>query len=298
MSGSLPDWDLFQSLHAVLETGSLSAAARARGLTQPTLGRHVEALETRLGAPLFVRSPRGLQPTELAVELRPHLADMAAQAAAAMRDASVAAEGVSGPIRITASEMFGAEVLPPMLTGFRERHSGAVIELTLSNDTQDLLRREADIAVRMVAPSQSALVARKVGEVPLGFFATSDYVARYGAPDSLDAVFQHPVVGIDSDRRVRQVQSLQGMQVAITRESFAFRSDSDLAQLAAVRAGFGVGVVQAPLGARYGLVRLLPEFEILRLGVWIVMHENLRASRRIRLMFDHLVEGVSAYLKT
>jgi len=295
MSKDLPGWDLFQSLHSVLETGSLSAAARARGLTQPTLGRHIEALEARLGAPLFVRSPRGLQPTDLALELKPHLADMASQAAAAMRDASGLADAMSGPIRVTASEVIGAEVLPPILAAFRERNPAAVIELTLSNETQDLLRREADIAVRMVAPTQTALVARKLGEVPLGFFAAESYLALHGEPKTLEAVFEHPVIGVDSDRRLRQIQNLQ---VSVTRENFAFRSDSDLAQLAAARAGFGIGVTQVPLGGRYGLRRVLPDFEVVRLGVWIVMHENLRASRRMRLMFHHLVEGVGAYLKS
>src|SRR5437879_2551624 len=176
------DWDLFQSLHAVLEAGTLSAAAKLRGLTQPTLGRHIETLEQRLGSPLFLRSPRGLQPTDLAMELKPHLHDMAAAASAAVRDASGAADSLMGSIRITASEIVGAEVLPPMLTSFRELHPGVVIELMLSNINDDLSRREADIAVRMTPPSQSSLVAKKVGEVTLGFYATAEYLERHGTP--------------------------------------------------------------------------------------------------------------------
>src|SRR4051794_16160700 len=115
------DWDLFQSLHAVLEAGTLSAAAKLRGLTQPTLVRHIESLEKRLGSPLFLRSPRGLQPTDLALELKPHLHDRPAAAGAAVRDASGAADSLMGSIRITASEIIGAEVLPPILTDFREK---------------------------------------------------------------------------------------------------------------------------------------------------------------------------------
>ena len=289
------DWDLFQSLHAVLEAGTLSAAARLRGLTQPTLGRHIEALEHRLGSPLFLRSPRGLQPTDLALELKPHLHDMAAAASAAVRDASGAADSLMGSIRITASEIVGAEVLPPILTDFHERHRGAVIELRLSNVVDDLSRREADIAVRMSPPTQSALVAKKVGEVDLGFYAAPAYIARHGAPLSFDDLESHPVIGFDSE--AYNVRDIPGLNIKVSRETFTFRTDSDLAQLAAISAGFGVGVTQPGIARRRGLVRVMSNVVVFRLGVWIVMHENLRGSLRMRAMFDHLVEGVSAYVK-
>ena len=289
------DWDLFQSLHAVLEAGTLSAAARLRGLTQPTLGRHIETLEQRLGAPLFLRSPRGLQPTDLARELKPHLHDMAAAASAAVRDASGAADSLGGSIRITASEIVGAEVLPPMLTSFRERHPGVVIELMLSNINEDLSRREADIAVRMTPPTQSALVARKVGEVSLGFYATAGYLERHGTPRLLEDFKDHAMIGFDSPGR--GIRDVPGLNMPVSRETFTFRSDSDLAQLAATRAGFGIGVCQDGLADRFGLTRVLPDFVLFRLGCWVVMHENLRGNRRMRLMFDHLVEGLSAYVR-
>jgi len=289
------DWDLFQSLHAVLEAGTLSAAARLRGLTQPTLGRHIETLEQRLGSPLFLRSPRGLQPTDLALELKPHLHDMAAAASAAVRDASGAADSLVGSIRITASELVGAEVLPPMLTSFREAHPGIVIELMMSNVLDDLSRREADIAVRMAPPTQSALVAKKVGEVELGFFASAKYLARHGAPESLAEFEDHIIIGFDGP--MRSIRDLAGINIPVSRETFHFRSDSDLAQLAMVRADYGIGVCQPTIARRHGLVRVIPNFSLFTLGVWIVMHENLRASRRMRLMFDHLVDGVTTYIK-
>ena len=289
------DWDLFQSLHAVLEAGTLSAAAKLRGLTQPTLGRHIETLEQRRGSPLFLRSPRGLQPTDLAMELKPHLHDMAAAASAAVRDASGAADSLMGSIRITASEIVGAEVLPPMLTSFRELHPGVVIELMLSNINDDLSRREADIAVRMSPPSQSSLVAKKVGEITLGFYATAEYLERHGTPQILDDFEDHAMIGFDSP--ARGIRDLPGLNMPVNRETFTFRSDSDLAQLAATRAGFGIGVCQDGLARRHGLTRVLPDFNLFTLGVWIVMHENLRGSRRMRLMFDHLVEGVTAYVR-
>ncbi len=289
------DWDLFQSLHAVLEAGTLSAAAKLRGLTQPTLGRHIETLEKRLGSPLFLRSPRGLQPTDLALELKPHLHDMAAAAGAAVRDASGAADSLVGSIRITASEMIGAEVLPPILTDFREAHPGTVIELRVSNTVDDLSRREADIAVRTAAPTQSALVAKKVGEVALGFYAAPRYLERHGAPMSLEELQEHPVIGFDSDAYT--LRDVPGLNMNVSRELFTFRSDSDLTQLAAMAAGFGIGVAQPGIARNRGLKRVMANKVVFQLGVWIVMHENLRGSRRMRAMFDHLVDHVTAYVR-
>lgn len=288
------DWDLFQSLHAVLEAGSFSGAAKLRGLTQPTLGRHIDTLEQRLGSPLFLRSPRGIQPTDLALELKPHLTEMSAAASAAIRDASGAADSVTGSVRITCADMVGAEVLPPILTEFREKNPGIAIELMLSNYMDDLLRREADIAVRMQPPTQSALVARKVGEVSMGFYAHPDYIARHGLPESFEALERHSLIGFD--QVPRGADQLAGINIPITRDIFALRSDNDLAQFAMIRAGFGVGVAQHVIARRHGLVRALPHFTAFTLGVWVCMHENLKASRRMRLMFDHLVAGLGAYI--
>jgi DNA-binding transcriptional LysR family regulator len=289
------DWDLFQSLHAVLEAGTLSAAAKLRGLTQPTLGRHIETLEQRLGSPLFLRSTRGLQPTDLAIELRPHLSEMAAAASAAVRDASGAADSVVGSVRITAAEMVCVEVIAPMLADFHETHPGTIIELMASNTTDDLSRREADIAVRMTPPTQGSLVAKKVGEINLGFYAAPAYLERHGSPTSLEELKRHAVIGFDSP--AYGMRDLPGVNMEVTREIFTFRCDSDVAQFAAIRAGFGIGVCQDILGRRHGLSPVMPGFSVFRMGCWIVMHENLRGNRRMRLMFDHLVEGFSAYVK-
>ncbi|MBS0334584.1 MAG: LysR family transcriptional regulator, partial [Proteobacteria bacterium] len=158
----------------------------------------------------------------------------------------------------------------------------------------DLSRREADIAVRMTPPSQSSLIAKKVGEVNLGFYATADYLERHGTPQMMEEFKGHTIVGFDSSASIRDVP---GLNMPVSREIFSFRSDSDLGQLAAVRAGFGIGVVQTGIARRYGLVRVIPNFDFFTMGCWIVMHENLRGSRRMRLMFDHLVEGCTAYIR-
>jgi DNA-binding transcriptional LysR family regulator len=287
----LPPWDLFQSLHAVLTAGSLSAAAKLRGLTQPTVGRHIDQLERELGAPLFLRSPRGLQATELALALRPHLDDMAAAAQTAIRDAAGAADGTAGVVRVTASEIVGVEVLPPILANFREAHPDIDIEVALSNRVEDLTRREADIAVRMARPTQNTLLAKKVGSVGFGFYARPEYVARHGAPTTWDELEAHPVIGYDMRAPVLPDTARFGRPV--TRDIFAYRTDNDVAQIAALKAGIGIGVCQHGIARRAGLVEVMQGALDFRLEMWVCMHENLKTSRRMRLMFDHLVAGLT-----
>ncbi|MGA0605832.1 LysR family transcriptional regulator [Phenylobacterium sp. VNQ135] len=292
MPGTL-DWDLLQSLHAVLEAGSFSAAARLRRLTQPTLGRHIDQLERQLGAPLFLRSPRGLQPTDLALALAPHLADMAAAAGAAGRDAAGASDDAGGVVRVAASEIMGVEVLPAILARFREAHPRIDVEVAVSNKLEDLSRRDADIAVRMARPTQNAIVAKKVGELGFGFYATARYLERNGTPEDLRSLEQHALIGYD-----RMTPPKVDVEIGrpITRDIFSLRTDSDAAQLALLRAGFGVGVCQHQIARRSDLVQVLPGTFAFRLDVWICMHEALRSNPRMRLMFDHLAAELGAYV--
>ena len=296
MDDAAPGWDLYRTFLAVLRAGSLSGAARDLGLAQPTIGRHIEALEAALGGqPLFTRSPGGLRPTETALALRPHAEAMAAAAEALVRIASGEAEAVRGVIRITASEIVGVEVLPPILTGFRERYPEVSIELALSNRQQDLLHRESDIAVRMIRPTQTALTARRVGSVPLRLYAHRRYLAAHGTPTRIDDP-SHTAIGFDRDTQMQR--SLEERQLPITRELFAFRSDGDLAQLAALRAGFGIGACQTGIARRDPeLTPVLEEAFRYDMEVWVAMHEDLKASRRMRLMFDWLADGLGEYVR-
>lgn len=289
-----PDWDLLQSLHAVLEAGSFSAAAKIRRLTQPTLGRHIDQLERQLGAPLFLRSPRGLQPTDLALAFQPHLADMYAAASAAGRDAAGIASGEGGVVRLAASEIVGIEVLPGILAGFHDAHPGIDVELTLSNKLEDLTRRDADVAVRMSRPTQNSLVAKKIGDLTLGFYATADYVARKGQPTDFEALRSHTLIGFD--RNFPELINQLDIGVPITRDLFALRTDNDAAQLAALKAGFGIGVCQHQVGQRNNLIPILPGVFSFKMEVWICMHETLRGTPRIRLMFDYLARTLGAYV--
>jgi DNA-binding transcriptional LysR family regulator len=292
----MDSWDHFRTLLAVLDEGSLSGAARTLGLTQPTVGRHIEALESELGAPLFTRSASGLAPTETALALRPHAETMAAAAQALVRTASGEADAVRGVIRIAAADVVGVEVLPPILTGFHEAHPEVAIELVLSNRQEDLLRREADIAVRMVRPTQTALLAKRVGAVPLKLYAYRRYIAAHGVPTSLD---DPGASAIGFDREQMMMRAMNERQLHFTRDTFAFRTDNDLAQLAAIRAGFGVGGAQAPIARRDpDLVPVLEDAFRYELEVWVAMHEDLKSSRRMRLMFDWLVEGLTDYVRS
>jgi DNA-binding transcriptional LysR family regulator len=291
-----PDWDLYQSLHAVLRAGSLSGAARMLSLSQPTVGRHIEQLEGILGLPLFTRSPQGLKPTEFGRTLAPSLEAMASAAQTALREASGEADTVSGVIRLTASEVIGAEVLPALLADFREEHPGVVIELVLSNRAEDLLHREADIAVRMMRPTQGGLLARRLGVVQGGVYAHRRYLQQHGEPRDLDAS-GHAIIGYDRDDA--SARAVGEAYPFLSRDIFAFRSDSDLAQLAAIRGGFGLGGIQHGIARRDpNLVHVLDQVFQFELETWVVMHEDLKASRRMRLMFDHLVAGLGDYIKT
>jgi DNA-binding transcriptional LysR family regulator len=295
MNAKEPDWSLYRSFLAVLQEGSLSGAARALGLTQPTMARHIEALEHAVGFELFTRSQQGLAATEGALELKPYAESLAATAAALMRSASGQGRAVKGTVRVSASEIMGAEVLPAIFSALAERHPGLEIELVLSNAVDNLLRRDADIAVRMVAPVQEALVMQHVGTVTVGLHAHQRYLERRGVPRTLKSLHDHQTIGFDHEtpairamlQRVPDFESVR----------FAFRTDSDIAHLMAIKAGLGVGICQVALARRDAeLRRVLATAFDLKLGVWIAMHENLRSTPRCRIVFDALVAGLRSHV--
>jgi len=289
------DWNFYRSLLAVLRTGSLSAAARALRLTQPTLGRHIAELEAMLGVTLFVRSPQGLAPTEAALAMRTDLEAAETAFEAAIRESSGGAGDESGVVRLTASEIVGCEVLPPLLAEFGRAHPKIAIELALSNRNQDLLKRDADIAIRMVRPQQAALVCRRIGQVKIALYAHRAYLKARGMPRSENDLAQHAVIGWDRD--ATPFRHVGGPISLLSREFFAFRCDNDLALLAALRAGVGIGGCQKAIARREAaLVPVLPDRVSFTLEMWLAMHEDLRGSRRVKLVFDHLAKGLGAYI--
>jgi DNA-binding transcriptional LysR family regulator len=291
-----PDWDLWRSFLAVLDAGSLSGAARTLNIAQPTVGRHIEALEAALGGgPLFTRSPGGLRPTRAAEALGPHARAMATAAETLVRTASGDAEGVRGVIRLTASEVVAGHVLPPMLTRFREDWPAVDLELVASNRMEDLLHRDVDIALRMARPTQDALLARRIGAISLTMYAHRSYLQRHGEPRTIEDLRGHTLIGFD---RIRPIPgALRQIDFEVTRELFALRTDSEVTQLALLSAGFGICPCQRQIAARDpNLVPLLEGVFGFELEVWVVMHEDLKTDRRMRLMFDHLVREMAAYV--
>lgn len=295
MSKTASTWDHYRSFLSVLHKGSLSGAARALGLTQPTVARHIDQLEGALGGTrLFTRSPQGLMPTEVAGRLVPHAEAMASAADALVRAATGDAATLSGVVRVSASEVIGGEVLPAILRDLRAEHPQLAFEIVLSNTTSNLLGREADIAVRMTRPTQKALVAKRAGTVMLGLHAHPDYLAVRGTPKRPEELSAHTLIGFDRDPVAPRIIEASGL--ALTREMFAFRLDDHRAQLAAIRAGCGLGLCQTGLAAHAPrLDRVLSEDVAIPLETWITMHEDLRSDPRMRLTFDHLHQAIAAY---
>ncbi|MFB2561836.1 LysR family transcriptional regulator [Rhizobium sp. IMFF44] len=290
-----PSWDFYRTFLAVLEHGSLSAAARELGLTQPTVGRHILALEQSVGTELFTRSQQGLLPTDAAMVLKPYAETLASTAAALLRAASGSKDKVSGTVRISASEAIGLEVLPPILAKLQARYPDLIVELSASDTVEDLLQREADIAVRMVAPAQEALLARHIGIISLGLFAHRDYIQRNGKPETVGDLRRHQLIGFD--RQTAYIRMMTRRYPVLEGISFSFRSDHSIALHNALRAGIGIGFLQIPLASRDpALVQLLPEIKV-EIDTWIVMHENLKTSPRCRVTFDALVTGLLDYIK-
>ncbi len=296
MMGSMANnWEHYQSFLAVIETGSLSAAAKRLGLSQPTIGRHVDALEAAVGAPLFVRSRYGLNPTDTARGMVSHAKTMAI-AANALKRAAAAQGDAAGKVRLTASQIIGGEVLPAIISDFVQTYPHIHVELVLTNRTENLLKREADIAIRMRRPIQEALIARKIGDVPLKLYAHRDYIVRKGTPSSLDDIEDHIIIGPESMGLYADFTA--PIEVEQLVNAMNVKCDSDLAQLALVRAGCGIGGVQMQLATREeDLLPVLHDMVSIPMEMWLVAHEDMLREQPVRLFFDHLAKHLLAYAK-
>lgn len=285
------DWSLVRSFLAVLDHGSLLGAARALGASQPTLGRHVGELERQLGAVLFERTGRGLVPTEAARRVAQSARAMEAGADALARQLSATATEEAGTVRLSASQTVACVLLPPLLARMRLAHPGIQVELVASNAVSNLLRREADIALRMVQPQQGGLVARRVARVTLGAYAHQDYLARRGTPRELPDLLQHDVIAGDRDREIIDAFARAGQPV--DKQFFALRTDDLIAQWQAVRAGLGVGFIADFMAAQDPRVLpVLPQLRIAPLPIWLTVHREIRGSRPIRAVYDFLARAV------
>lgn len=286
------DWSLVQAFLAVAETGSLSAAARATGTSQPTLGRQVQAVEAALGVELFRRHAKGLALTETGQAMLP--------AAEAMREAAgrmalIAAgedRGIEGTVRLTASVVMSHFVLPPILARLRRDEPGITIELVASDSSENLLFREADIAVRMYRPEQLDMVARHVTDLPMGIYAAKNYLDRVGRPKTTDDLLALDWVGYD--RNEVMIRAMRQAGWPVDRDFFRLRTDDQAAHWQLVRAGGGVGVMQQAIGeADPAVERLLPDLPLPSLPVWLTVHQALRRVPRVARVWKALAEGLS-----
>jgi len=290
---SLFDWSLVRSFLAVLEKGSLLAASRDLQLSQPTIGRHVAELESQLGLVLFDRNGRGLLPTEAAYHLAESARIMQSGADQLARNVMGADLGASGTVRITASQPVSCYVLPPLLAQMRLSLPDIQVELVASNEVSNLLRREADIAVRMVQPEQASIIARRVGKVTLRACAHQDYLRRRGVPRQPNDLLAHDLIGGDRNDDTLKGFAAQGLVVG--REQFAFRADDLIVVWQAVRAGLGVGFVSEYLiRSDPAVIPVLPKLKIEPLPVWLAVHKEIRTSKRIRAVYDFLADALPA----
>ena len=295
MTAQTFDWALVKSFLAVLDAGSLMGAARALQARQPTLSRHVAELEAQLGAPLFERTGRGVVPTAAALAIADAARQMQDGAEQLGRTLLRTRDATTGTVRISTSEVAATWLLPPVLAALHEAEPGIQIELLASNALSNLLRREADIAVRMVRPAQTSLIARKLGEIPIVAAAHDSYLTRAGTPRTPQDLQQHTLIGYDRDESMLRGFAAMGMPVV--REQFALRTDDQVAYGRLVAAGAGIGFVAGYNVAQWPGVRaLLPMLKIPPLPCWLAVHREIRSNRVVRRVYDFLAQALPAAL--
>lgn len=289
------DWALVRSFVAVMDAGSLTGAARRLGAQQPTLSRHIAELEAQLGAPLFERTGRGVVPTALALQIADAARRMASGADALRLALLRGREVTTGSVRVTTSNVAATWLMPEVLAALREAEPGIQVELVASNALTNLLRREADIAVRLVRPVQTSLVARKLADMPIVAAAHASYLARAGTPRQPTDLLQHTLIGYDRDDLM--LRGFAALGVTMRREDFALRTDDQVAYGRLVAAGAGIGFVAA-YNLRHwpGVSPLLPMLKIPPLPCWLAVHREIRGSRVVRRVYDFLAQAIPATL--
>ncbi len=283
------DWNKARAFLVTAEEGSLSAAARALGMAQPTLGRQVDGLEQELGIVLFERVGRGLTLTPSGLELLDHVRDMGEAAGRVSMTALGQSQALEGTICISASETYAAVLLPPIIAKLRIMEPGIQVEIVVANHASDLRRREADIAIRNFRPTESDLIAKKIGDADAVLYATPDYIAKIGNPtkpyDLRHAEF------VNMDHGGMMIKGLNTLGLGLTEANFPLLTESYLVMWELVRQGAAIGILDAHIGDADPVVRrVLPDLEPLVFPIWLVSHRELTTSRRIRRVYDFLSE--------
>lgn len=293
----LTDWSLIQSFLAVADCGSLSAAARQLDRSQPTLGRHIQSLEASLNQQLFERHPRGLRLSQAGTALLPMAREMQAQMYRLSLQAAGQSEELAGTVRITASVFASHYLLPPILADIRQAEPGIELELVPTDESENLLYRAADIALRMYRPSQLDVITQHIADLPLGIFAANTYLARRGTPRSAAELWQHDLVGYDNNALILNTMRAMGWQV--DRSTFAMRCDNQATYWQLVRAGCGIGFCQSDVARADSTVAELDlGVEIPPLPVWLTTHSAMRETPRIRRVWSLLAKGLKMASKS
>jgi DNA-binding transcriptional LysR family regulator len=289
------DWTLVRSFVAVLDAGSLMGAARKLGAQQPTLSRHIAELEAQLGAPLFERTGRGVVPTAVALRIADAARAMEGGALALRQALESQRSQTDGTVRISASQLVATALLPTLVAAFQQEEPGIQIEVVASDTITNLLRREADIAIRMVRPSQSSLIAKKLTDVPIVTCAHEAYLARAGTPRRPEDLFKHRLIG--GDRNDNIIRGFAALGHTVTKQNFVVRSDDNVVVGQMIAAGCGIGFT-ARYHLRYspGVVAVLPMLKIPPLPCWLAVHREIRSSVIVRRVYDFLAERLPAEL--
>ena len=290
------DWNLLRSFIAVIEAGSLTRAAERLSISQPTLSRHIAALEAAVGTPLFERTARRLVPTAAGLTLTQPAQHMRAAVRAARGLVERGNEELAGSVRVTASEVVSAFVLPDVLSRLARLHPEIEVDLVAGNRMDNLLEREADIAVRMVRPTQGTVITRHLCDWPLGIYVRAEYLASVGG--RVDACHLHDYRWIAQDRDTQLIDGFAAAGLPADRRFFKFRCDNQIVSLQALQAGLGLGVALVPLARRLNLVRVLPQQPMPALPVWLTAHRELRSSRRLQTVFAFVADALCAWAST
>ena len=281
------DWNQVRSFLAAAEEGSLSAAARALNQTQPTLSRQVTGLEQSLGVTLFERGHRQLQLTAAGLELLEHVRTMAEAANRISLAASGQSQAIEGRVCITATEMLATHYLPPVLRKLQEQAPGIVVEVVASDQVRDLLRREADIAIRHAQPTQPDLIARRIGCLRGHIYAARRLLEEVGIPSSFADLAEQHFIGIDNTPALISDIAEHGLELRM--EQFRIHAASGNCMLQMIREGLGFGFLPGDSAGMFDdLVCVLPDLFNVEIPVWLVSHRELHTSRRIRVVFDLL----------
>ncbi|PHO03134.1 LysR family transcriptional regulator [Rhodobacteraceae bacterium 4F10] len=283
------DWNKARAFLVTAEEGSLSAAARALGMAQPTLGRQVDGLEQELGVVLFERVGRGLTLTPSGLELLDHVRDMGDAAGRVSLTALGQSQALEGTISISASETYATVLLPPLVAKLRQQEPSIHVEIVVANHTSDLLRREADIAIRNFRPTEPDLIAKKIGMVDAALYATPQYIEKIGTPTTPYALRHADFVNMD--RTGGMLKGLNSLGLGLTEANFPLLTESYLVMWELVKQGAAIGILDAHIGdAEPKVRRVLPDLEPLTFPIWLVAHREVTTSRRIRRVFDFLAE--------